>query len=261
MPTNQTNQCNQANQTFNSTPNVELLYGNIEILTPYGGKPTVSSVEVAEHFGKKHCDVLRKIEQIILDLPSDFNERNFALVEYADTKGERRPMYRLTRDGFTLLAMGFTGKKALKWKIAYIEAFNLMEEAIMQKNVEEVEQPATAAQPASHTIPLTGFPYCPYCGRPTIETHTTACTAPVPAPSSDECAHRLSTTAERKQLRSLVASWSTLSRRHISSLYHILHTMFGVPALCLMSVQMVKEAEQWVLQQLNTADCYNTLPC
>lgn len=91
------------------------------------GRPVVSSLIVAEHFAKNHRDVLRGIRSVTSDLPPAFNERNFAPVEYHDPKGETRPAYNLTRDGFTLLAMGFTGKKALAWKLRYIEAFNAME--------------------------------------------------------------------------------------------------------------------------------------
>ena len=61
---------------------------------------------------------------------SDFAAQNFLLTEYKDGKGELRPEYLLTRDGFTLLAMGFTGAKALTFKVAYINAFNRMEQLI-----------------------------------------------------------------------------------------------------------------------------------
>jgi Rha family phage regulatory protein len=96
------------------------------------GRAVVSSLVVAEHFGKQHKDVLREIRRTMEDLPEDFNGRNFAPVEYRDTKGESRPAYNLTRDGFTLLAMGFTGRKAMAWKVRYIEAFNAMEAEILR---------------------------------------------------------------------------------------------------------------------------------
>ena len=51
--------------------------------------------------------------------PEDFNERNFASVKYTDKKGEKRLAYNITKDGFTFLAMGFTGKEAAKFKIDY----------------------------------------------------------------------------------------------------------------------------------------------
>lgn len=88
---------------------------------------TTYTTIIAEAFGKKHCDVLRAVQQ--LDLPEDFEKRNFALSSYhAGTRDY--PMYEMTRDGFTLLAMGFTGKKAMEWKVKFIEAFNAMEQAL-----------------------------------------------------------------------------------------------------------------------------------
>jgi Rha family phage regulatory protein len=95
--------------------------------------PTVSSLDIAEHFGKRHDHVVRDIRQIISECQEDFNAPNFGAVEYLDEKGEKRPAYSLTRDGFSLLAMGFTGKKALEWKIKYIEAFNSMEKALIRR--------------------------------------------------------------------------------------------------------------------------------
>lgn len=90
-----------------------------------------SSLMVAEYFGKRHKDVLRSIS--MLECSTEFNQRNFAPVTYKDAKGEQRPMYYMTRDGFTFLAMGFTGKVAAKFKEAYINAFNEMEELLRKQ--------------------------------------------------------------------------------------------------------------------------------
>jgi Rha family phage regulatory protein len=87
-----------------------------------------TSLAVANAFEKNHRDVLRTIQA--LEVPDEFNQRNFALVDYKDAKGEMRPMYLMTRDGFTILAMGFTGGRAMEFKIRYIEAFNRMEEEL-----------------------------------------------------------------------------------------------------------------------------------
>ncbi|EAH8206961.1 hypothetical protein ETH03_07295, partial [Campylobacter coli] len=65
---------------------------------------------------------------------NDFTESNFILSTYKDKKGELRPCYNLTRDGFSLLVMGFTGEKAYKWKIEFIKAFNEMEKRL--RNIE-----------------------------------------------------------------------------------------------------------------------------
>ena len=86
------------------------------------GKPLTTSLIVAEKFGKRHGTVLRSIRN--LETPDEFNARNFAAVDYVDAKGESRPMFSITRDGFALLAMGFTGKKAAEWKIRFLDAFN-----------------------------------------------------------------------------------------------------------------------------------------
>ncbi len=103
------------------------------VLSIVNGTPTTTSNEVALHFGKRHDHVLRDIEALIAETPAEFNAPNFGAVEYTDAKGERRPAYRITRDGFTLLAMGFTGKKVLTFKLAYIEAFNRMEAQLQGK--------------------------------------------------------------------------------------------------------------------------------
>lgn len=94
-----------------------------------------NSRDVAAKFGKRHADVLRAIDQLIAQAP-DLAERNFAFgaVEVAVPNGGLRKdrVYSLDRDGFALLAMGFTGKAALRWKLRYIEAFNAMEEQVRQ---------------------------------------------------------------------------------------------------------------------------------
>lgn len=99
------------------------------LVTIIDGQPVTTSLKVAEVFGKKHCDVLRAIRN--LEAPEDFGRRNFALTArvWVNNLGKEvhDPFYHITRDGFTLLAMGFTGKAAMQFKIAYIKAFNAME--------------------------------------------------------------------------------------------------------------------------------------
>ena len=98
-----------------------------------------TSLDVATHFGKLHKNVLRDIEMLKADCPEEFNGLNFEPVTYRDSKGEQRPMYLLTRDGFTLLAMGFTGKEALRWKLMYIAEFNRMEARIAELERKEAK--------------------------------------------------------------------------------------------------------------------------
>lgn len=100
----------------------------IDLVEAKNGQAVTSSLVVADYFRKAHKDVLKAIRG--LECSANFTERNFAPVEYRDKKGENRPMYYMTRDGFTFLAMGFTGKVAAQFKEAYINAFNEMEEKL-----------------------------------------------------------------------------------------------------------------------------------
>lgn len=96
-----------------------------------------TSLDVAKVFGKRHDNVLADIKLILNDLRkigTSNDLSNFGLVKYKDKKGELRPAYQISRDGFSLLAMGFTGKKALQFKIAFINAFNEMENIIKSNN-------------------------------------------------------------------------------------------------------------------------------
>lgn len=106
----------------------------IDLIEVKNGQAVTSSLVVAEYFGKAHKDVLRAINS--LDCSDLFRKRNFAPSEYTKINGNivrSYPMYYLTRDGFTFLAMGFTGKVAAQFKEAYINAFNEMEE-MLHKN-------------------------------------------------------------------------------------------------------------------------------
>lgn len=101
------------------------------LLTISNGQPTASSRDVAEHFGKEHKNVLRDIENLIGGLPNFEHTPMFFKTTYLHPQnGQEYPMYLMNRDGFTLLAMGFTGKEALEWKIKYINAFNAMEQEL-----------------------------------------------------------------------------------------------------------------------------------
>ncbi|MBF0421310.1 MAG: Rha family transcriptional regulator [Magnetococcales bacterium] len=101
-------------------------------LVTHQGTPMVTSMVVAEKFGKRHTNVLRAIENLKRDCSENFTGLNFELSEYQDPTGRSLPMIKMTRDGFSLLAMGFTGPKAIQWKIKFIEAFNKMENHILR---------------------------------------------------------------------------------------------------------------------------------
>lgn len=95
------------------------------------GQLVVTSRQVAEDFEKRHADVLEKIEGLIKEMDSTEKSVQYFMEDsYKDSSGKSNKEYLLTRDGFSLLVMGFTGAKALQWKLKYIEAFNKMEEII-----------------------------------------------------------------------------------------------------------------------------------
>lgn len=94
------------------------------------GIPTTTSQLVAETFGKRHDAVIRGIRDLQDKCPKEFTAHNFVVSEYTDNTGRKLPMYLLTRDGLTLLVMGYTGKEAMRFKLAYIEAFNCMEKQL-----------------------------------------------------------------------------------------------------------------------------------
>lgn len=97
------------------------------------GIPSTTSLKISEIFGKNHRDVLRGINVLHGKCPENFTERNFTLSDYTDDTGRKLPMYTMTRDGFTLLVMGYTGKEAIRFKLAYIEAFNAMEQELKNR--------------------------------------------------------------------------------------------------------------------------------
>lgn len=103
-------------------------------LTIVDGQITTTSNQIAEHFGKRHDVVLRAVRN--LECSENFRLHNFAESSYTNEQGKKMPCYRITRDGFSFLAMGFTGKEAAQWKEAYITTFNKMEAELRGKTVE-----------------------------------------------------------------------------------------------------------------------------
>lgn len=101
------------------------------ILSTRNGDPVASSRQIAESFEKRHDHVMRDIDTIKKDVPN-FGEMFFE-TEAPDSYGRPQRTYLMNRDGFTLLAMGFTGKAALEWKLKYIAAFNAMEKQLAQR--------------------------------------------------------------------------------------------------------------------------------
>ncbi|MDB2176091.1 Rha family transcriptional regulator [Blautia wexlerae] len=96
------------------------------------------SLQVAEKFGKRHDKLIAEIRRMYGELIGKRTPRNggakFFFESTYENRGKRYPMFLMTRDGFSLLVMGFTGKNALEWKLQYIRAFNQMEKLIQEKS-------------------------------------------------------------------------------------------------------------------------------
>lgn len=112
----------------------------LDIVSERKGVPVTTSRKIAKVFGKEHYNVLRDIEN--LDCSESFNAINFELVNYKDKKGEKRPEYIITKDGFVFLVMGYRGRKAAAFKEAYIKRFNDMEDYIKSVQAAKMDYPA-----------------------------------------------------------------------------------------------------------------------
>lgn len=91
------------------------------------GRPTCTSLVLASRFGKEHKNVLRDIDRIRSECGPEFDRLNFEPIDYQDGKSRTQRAYRMSRDGYSMVAMGFTGAKATAWKVQFLEAFNAME--------------------------------------------------------------------------------------------------------------------------------------
>ena len=110
------------------------------------GRPAATSLKIAECFDKEHKNVLADIRNLLADCPDEFGRLNFQPSSYTNEQGKTQPMYIVYFDGFMLLVMGYTGKKALQMKLAYIEAFNAMRtklEAAKKKELPHADSPIT----------------------------------------------------------------------------------------------------------------------
>lgn len=126
----------------------------------------VSSLDVAETFEKEHRRVLQDIRE--LECSDEFREHNFVQSSYINLQNKKQPMYLITRDGFTMLAIGYTGEKAMRFKEAYIKQFNAMEKALQGKLIERekgiaVRQSLTKAlQQSTENERMHGHAYSTY---------------------------------------------------------------------------------------------------
>ena len=114
----------------------------IELVNVVDKKVVTTSLRVAEMFSKRHDNVIVDIRELLKT--GEISLLNFEESEYTNERGKTYPMYIIDRKGFTLLAMGFTGKEALKFKVAYIDAFDAMEKELIEKT--KFQLPTTFAQ-------------------------------------------------------------------------------------------------------------------
>lgn len=125
-----------------------------------------TSLDVAETFGKEHKHVLRDIRE--LGCSEEFNRSNFGPIYYTDSMNRKQEAVVMTRDGFTLLVMGYTGELAMKFKEAYIKQFNAMESVLQGKLIERqkgiaVRQSLTKAlQQSAEDARMHGHAYSNY---------------------------------------------------------------------------------------------------
>ena len=110
------------------------------------GTPVTDSVKVARVFEKQHKNVMKSIRNSLGSAQNLANQKWFAETTYTDAQGKRQPMFLMNRDGFSLLTMSLTGEKAMAFKVAFIEQFNRMEQAIKELAPVTPAIPQTFAQ-------------------------------------------------------------------------------------------------------------------
>ncbi len=110
-----------------------------ELVFVQNDEVVTDSLMIAETFTKEHAKVKRDIEN--LECSKEFNAANFGAIGYTDSRGRQQVKYIITRDGFSFLVMGYTGKKAAEFKEKYIAGFRMLENHIKQPRVlSETEQ-------------------------------------------------------------------------------------------------------------------------
>ncbi len=102
-----------------------------DLVMVVSGKAFVTSNAVADKFGKEHRNLMRNIKSLIESQP-EFGSLNFERTTYTTGQNKTHECYNMTRDGFCMIAMSLTGRKAEQWKVKYINAFNKMEVALVE---------------------------------------------------------------------------------------------------------------------------------
>src|SRR5699024_4266278 len=104
-----------------------------ELVVLENDQAVTTSLQIAENFEKRHADVIRAIEDKIHSTQNSVQYKGMFKEDiYRDSSGKQNKMFYLNRDGFTFIAMGFTGAKADEFKLKYIEAFNQMEQQLQE---------------------------------------------------------------------------------------------------------------------------------
>jgi len=104
------------------------LFPETLLVTREGERIYTTTRSVAFYFGKRHDNVMRTLQKVIEELDDpEFSVLNFEVTQYPDRRGKLHPEYRLTHDGFLFLTMGFTGRKAMRWRKAFVQAFRQKE--------------------------------------------------------------------------------------------------------------------------------------
>lgn len=112
-----------------------------DLVIMHDRQAVTTSLILAEVFDKKHKNVIQTISSKINSAENSAQyKKMFAESTYTDKSGKQNKMYYLNRDGFTFIAMGFTGRKADEFKLKYIEAFNKMEEEIRNQSLQVQNQ-------------------------------------------------------------------------------------------------------------------------
>ena len=184
----------------------------------HSGRPATTSLEVAKFFGKRHDNVLRDVDALLSQLPENSLQHNFeeTYQEQETPFGVKQiRVFILYRDGFMLLVMGYTGKKALSMKLPYIEAFNRMEE--------ELARQKESAIPA----------------------------APTPDDFTGTLSITPSTTEDRKPLRALVGSWAQVSGLPFAACWNQLKAAFNLANIKELPQEWIPDAIDWVQKRID----------
>ena len=194
-----------------------------EVFSPsvslHAGRPATTSLEVANFFGKRRDNICRDIRGLIESTPENFRalnfEETFRTIPGPNNSERQETYFILYRDGFMLLVMGYTGKKALAMKLAYIEAFNRMEE--------ELARQKEAAR--NITQDIVDFP-------------GTLSLTP-------------STTEDRKPLRALVGSWAQVSGLPFAACWNQLKAAFQLANIRDLPQEWIPDALAWVQAKID----------